>query len=78
MYAQDSIELLTRAGIDFRKNEQYGIDPIEFGELLMASGLVLAENIKVSRIALIYSNFSNFIHKNQLHVIVRTSKKNYF
>eukprot|EP00029_Vermamoeba_vermiformis_P009161 TRINITY_DN4482_c0_g1_i1.p1 TRINITY_DN4482_c0_g1~~TRINITY_DN4482_c0_g1_i1.p1 ORF type:complete len:280 (+),score=32.26 TRINITY_DN4482_c0_g1_i1:76-915(+) len=46
MYAQDSIELLTRAGIDFRKNEQYGIDPIEFGELLMASGLVLSENVK--------------------------------
>lgn len=59
MYAQDSIELLTRAGIDFRKNEQYGIDPIEFGELLMASGLVLSENIKVSSSALIYANFGS-------------------
>jgi CCR4-NOT transcription complex subunit 7/8 len=47
MYAQDSIELLTRAGIDFKKNEQFGIDVADFGELLMSSGIVLNDKIKV-------------------------------
>jgi len=46
MYAQDSIELLARAGIDFKKNEQIGIDVTEFGELLMSSGIVLNDKIK--------------------------------
>ena len=46
MYAQDSIDLLTRSGIDFEKNEKRGIDVLHFGELLMVSGLVLCDNIK--------------------------------
>lgn len=46
MYAQDSIDLLTRSGIDFEKNEKRGIDVQHFGELLMVSGLVLCDNIK--------------------------------
>ena len=46
MYAQDSIDLLTRSGIDFEKNEKQGIDVHHFGELLMVSGLVLCDNIK--------------------------------
>jgi len=46
MYAQDSIELLARAGIDFKKNEQLGIDVTDFGELLMSSGIVLNDKIK--------------------------------
>ncbi|KAG5459715.1 MAG: ribonuclease H-like domain-containing protein, partial [Olpidium bornovanus] len=40
MYAQDSIDLLTKSGIDFQKHEDYGIDVRDFGELLMMSGLV--------------------------------------
>jgi len=46
MYAQDSIELLTRSGIDFKKHEDQGIDVNDFGELLMSSGVVLNEKIK--------------------------------
>jgi len=47
MYAQDSIDLLTKAGIDFNRNQQEGIDVADFGELLMSSGIVLNENIRV-------------------------------
>lgn len=46
MYAQDSIDLLTRSGIEFEKNEELGIDVNDFGELLMSSGVVLNSNIK--------------------------------
>lgn len=46
MYAQDSIEILKQAGIDFAKHESAGIDVFRFGELLVPSGLVLDEDIK--------------------------------
>jgi len=46
MYAQESIELLKRAGIDFAKHSQYGISTQQFGELLITSGLVLNEEVK--------------------------------
>eukprot|EP01118_Nematostelium_gracile_P017631 TRINITY_DN759_c0_g1_i1.p1 TRINITY_DN759_c0_g1~~TRINITY_DN759_c0_g1_i1.p1 ORF type:complete len:295 (-),score=56.28 TRINITY_DN759_c0_g1_i1:86-970(-) len=46
MYAQDSIDLLIRSGIEFSKNEEKGIDVADFGELLMSSGIVLNEDIK--------------------------------
>jgi CCR4-NOT transcription complex subunit 7/8 len=46
MYAQDSIDLLTKSGIDFKKNEEYGIEIDYFGELLISSGLVLLPNVR--------------------------------
>jgi len=46
MYAADSIELLTRSGIDFERHQQMGIDVGEFGELLMTSGLVLNDSVR--------------------------------
>jgi len=46
MFAPDSIDLLSRSGIEFKKNESHGIDILDFGELLMASGIVLNDNIK--------------------------------
>jgi len=46
MYAQDSIELLTRSGIDFAAHEERGIEVEAFGELLMSSGLVLRDGVK--------------------------------
>ncbi|KAF7274169.1 hypothetical protein GWI33_013142 [Rhynchophorus ferrugineus] len=46
MYAQDSIDLLTNSGIQFKKHEDEGIEPLEFAELLMSSGIVLMDNIK--------------------------------
>lgn len=46
MYAQDSIDLLQNSGIQFKKHEEDGIDPSEFAEMLMTSGIVLMDNIK--------------------------------
>ena len=46
MYAQDSIDLLTKSGIDFKKHEEFGIDIEHFGELLISSGLVLFDHVK--------------------------------
>ncbi|KAJ7278577.1 hypothetical protein O6H91_Y384100 [Diphasiastrum complanatum] len=46
MYAQDSIDLLRESGIDFKRNEERGIDSKLFGELLMSSGIVLNENVE--------------------------------
>ncbi|KAJ3081935.1 CCR4-NOT transcription complex subunit 7 [Quaeritorhiza haematococci] len=46
MYAQDSIDLLTKSGIDFKKHEEFGIDVEQFGELLTSSGFVLVDDVK--------------------------------
>ncbi|XP_067313813.1 CCR4-NOT transcription complex subunit 7 isoform X2 [Pseudorasbora parva] len=46
MYAQDSIELLTSSGIQFKKHEDEGIETLYFAELLMTSGVVLCEGVK--------------------------------
>lgn len=45
MFAQDSIDLLTKSGIDFKQHCAKGIDVNEFAELLMTSGIVLNEDI---------------------------------
>lgn len=45
MYAQDSIDLLQNSGLQFREHEEHGIEPLEFAELLMSSGIVLMDNI---------------------------------
>lgn len=39
MYAQDSIDLLQNSGLQFREHEEHGIEPLEFAELLMTSGM---------------------------------------
>lgn len=46
MYAQDSIELLTNSGIDFKKHEEHGIDVNDFGALLTVSGIVLNKDVR--------------------------------
>lgn len=45
MYAQDSIDMLTEAGIQFKRHEEDGIEAADFAELLMTSGLILCEGI---------------------------------
>ncbi|GAB2269537.1 CCR4-NOT regulatory complex component [Dionaea muscipula] len=45
VFANDSIALLQKCGIDFNKNNEKGIDARRFGELLMSSGIVLNENV---------------------------------
>ncbi|KAL3880385.1 hypothetical protein ACJMK2_032629 [Sinanodonta woodiana] len=46
MYAQESIDLLTNSGIQFKKHEDEGIDVSEFAELLMTSGIVLSDKVR--------------------------------
>lgn len=46
MYAQDSIELLSKSGIDFSMHEEQGIDVEHFAELLTSSGCILMDDIK--------------------------------
>lgn len=45
MYAQESTSMLAKAGIDFSLHEKNGIDPLEFGALLISSGLVLLDDV---------------------------------
>jgi len=46
MYAQDSIDLLAKSGIDFKEHDRRGIDVADFGAALMTSGVVLNEDVK--------------------------------
>lgn len=46
MYAQDSIDLLQKSGIDFQKHSDIGIPVDLFGNLLTSSGLVLFPEVK--------------------------------
>jgi len=46
MFAQDSIDLLTTAGINFEKHSQDGIDPLDFGAWMITSGMVLNDEVK--------------------------------
>lgn len=46
MYAQDSIDLLRNAGINFKETTTRGIDVHMFGEVLITSGLVLNDEVR--------------------------------
>lgn len=46
MYAEDSIELLAKSGIQFEKHDKDGIEPLLFAELMMTSGIVLMDDVK--------------------------------
>ena len=46
MYNQQSIEFLMETGLDMNALEVNGIDPYEFGALLVSSGLVLLEDVR--------------------------------
>jgi CCR4-NOT transcription complex subunit 7/8 len=45
LYTEKAIQLLVDAGINFHRMEQDGIDVIDFAHLLLASGLVMNENV---------------------------------
>ena len=40
------MELLLNSGLQFDRHEREGIDVIHFAEMLIASGIVLLENVK--------------------------------
>lgn len=46
MYAEVSIDALKQAGVDFNSLERDGIDPFDFGALLISSGLVCDEDVR--------------------------------
>jgi len=46
IFAQDSIDLLRKAGVDFEKHQRDGIDVEEFGGLMIVSGLTLCEDVR--------------------------------
>ena len=46
MCNQESINFLTESGLDMEQHEQNGIDPTEFGALLITSGMVMSEDVK--------------------------------
>lgn len=46
LYAPDSVELLTRAGLDFRAHAERGIEADAFAEALTSSGLVLSDDVR--------------------------------
>jgi len=45
MYAQNSIDLLSSSGIQFKKLEDEGMEIGSFAELLMTSGIILSDNV---------------------------------
>jgi CCR4-NOT transcription complex subunit 7/8 len=45
MYAESSIELLQKAGVDFQRHHDHGIDPAAFGSLLTTSGLAFQPEV---------------------------------
>eukprot|EP00123_Amoebidium_parasiticum_P012407 comp21332_c1_seq1/m.29230 comp21332_c1_seq1/g.29230 ORF comp21332_c1_seq1/g.29230 comp21332_c1_seq1/m.29230 type:complete len:275 (-) comp21332_c1_seq1:563-1387(-) len=67
MYAEDSIALLKRSGINFEKHSTDGIDALEFGELLLVSGLVLSEDVK-------WISFQGYMDYGYLLKILMNSK----
>ncbi|KAM0788043.1 CCR4-NOT transcription complex subunit 7 [Microbotryomycetes sp. NB124-2] len=46
MYAPESIDLLVKSGINFKRHEDHGISVEHFGELLISSGLVLLNDVQ--------------------------------
>ena len=46
MYSQESIDLLTNSGIQFKRHEDEGIDHEEFAELMITSGIILSDQVR--------------------------------
>ena len=46
MCNQESINFLTEHGLDLEQHEQNGIDPAEFGAMLITSGMAMFEDVK--------------------------------
>jgi len=45
LYAEESIDLLMNSGIQFDQHSCEGVEPADFAEMLLTSGLVLMENV---------------------------------
>ncbi|XP_037929677.1 ionotropic receptor 93a-like [Teleopsis dalmanni] len=64
MYAVNSIELLQNAGIKFKQHEIDGIDPTDFAELLMMSGVVLMKNVKFTSVR---TDFNRYMARAKIY-----------
>jgi len=45
LYAEESIDLLMNSGIQFSQHSSEGVEPSDFAEMLLSSGLVLMDNV---------------------------------
>ncbi|RMZ70930.1 CCR4-NOT transcription complex subunit 7 [Pyrenophora seminiperda CCB06] len=45
MYNEESIQMLKKSGADFEKHREQGIDPREFGSLLLTSGMTISPDV---------------------------------
>lgn len=46
MYDPEVIDRLKTAGLDFQRHDDIGIEPSDFAELMITSGLVLSRDVK--------------------------------
>lgn len=46
MYAPESLDLLQNSGIELQRHHEMGIEPNDFAELMITSGLVLSPDTK--------------------------------
>lgn len=46
MYSQESIDFLTKSGLDLEQHEMNGIDPHEFGAVLLTSGMAMFDDVR--------------------------------
>ncbi len=63
MYAQDSIDMLTGAGIQFKRHEEDGVEVDVFAELLITSGLVLNEEVT-------WTTFARSVEQSACHAVL--------
>jgi hypothetical protein len=42
MYAEESVDLLQNSGLQFDRHEREGIETVDFAEMLIVSGILLA------------------------------------
>jgi len=73
MYAQDSIDLLTNCGIQFKRHDEYGLDVSQFAELLMTSGVVLTEDVRW----ISFHRYASLLHCSHLNAEVLNKVSSY-
>ena len=66
MFAQDSIDMLSSAGIQFKRHEEEGIEVEHFAELFISSGLVMSDDIT-------WVTFARFVPNQYYRILLHVS-----
>ncbi len=77
MYAPESVDLLQKSGIDLQRHDEMGIEPNDFAELMITSGLVLMEDVKwisFHRCAAFHSSFLVMAYVRTCAITVRKNE----